>query len=304
MKKIFEKLYIKELDDFQELLKKESKNILFGKIIYIIKKIFCIITINDNIGILPYENIKNKFFINIIAKTLSKITPNVVLSNKLMKNLELLKKLEENNIYIYNEDNLPYYLTNELVQYITKMKREKPDIQEIHILVNKISELKKEIIIDMIKQYKRINIVTSNIKAFNKIEEYIEEKYGAAITITNNKRKSLFKSNIIVNFDFSTEELNKFNISRNAIILNVYNRAEIKLKSFEGINAIDYQIKCDENEIPEKYHKKFNDKILYGINLKNKKYFESREYIKSNNVKIVNLIGQNGIINEKEYVKK
>ena len=41
-------------------------------------------------------------------------------------------------------------------------------------------------------------------------KDKLEEKENIIITVTNNKKKSLKKSKLIVNFDFEEEELKKY----------------------------------------------------------------------------------------------
>ena len=73
---IYEVLYIKELDNINELFKNDCKiPIWFKSVICFFKRLFCILTIKDNkICILPYKKINNKFVINIITKIVCKLT--------------------------------------------------------------------------------------------------------------------------------------------------------------------------------------------------------------------------------------
>lgn len=291
------------MDEIFENITNYPKFIKF--IIYLFKKIFCILTIrNENICVLPYKKVKNKTIIKIIVKIIEKISKNVVLSNYL-NGLEQLKiQLKEKNINFYKGNILSKYLLFNFVEYISKQKNENSYCQEITILANNLSKIDEENIIYFSKNFKRINIVTKSINKFNKLEEKLEE-LGIGITITNNKRKSLLKAKIIINLDFDEDMLNSFNINQHAIIIQVGKKVNIKSKLFNGINILDYQIIYESEyiDLTNKEFKKFDKKLLYESIIGNKKYDDVINMIKKDNVRIVNLIGKNGIIQKQEYRK-
>jgi len=295
-------LYIKELNDIDELFIDKTnltKTIKF--FIYLIKKIFCILTIREEkICILPYKIVNNKLIIKAIVKIITKTTKRVVLSEYLSKVEFFNVKLKENNVHVHNGKILSNYLIYDIVSYIAKMKNEDTQMQEVFILVNNPSALDEKNIIYFAKNFKRINIVTNHIKHFRKLETYLEEKFGIAITITNNKKKSLAKAKIIINLDFDEELINSYSINTKAIILNPNNKIEIHSKLFNGINISDYQI-IYNNKFINKEFKKFDKKIIYESILVDKNYEQALGQLKEDNVKIVNLIGRNGIINRQEY---
>ena len=65
------------------------------------------------------------------------------------------------------------------------------------------------------KKYKSINIVTNHVEKFKKLEKSLEEDEGIIISITNNKKRSLMKSGIIINIDFPNELINKYEFKSN-----------------------------------------------------------------------------------------
>lgn len=131
------------------------------------------------------------------------------------------------------------------------------------------------------------------------------ESLGIAITVTNNKRKSLLKAKFIVNFDFDEELLNLFNINTKAIIIQMNKETIVKSKLFNGINILGFQISYNDkiNNLDITEYKKFDKKVLYEKMLDGKKYEDIINMIQEDNIKIVNLIGRNGIINNQEYLK-
>ena len=226
-----------------------------------------------------------------------------MLSNSLNSVKYLKAELTNRKVHIYNGQILANYIIYNLIEYISKLKNEETYVQEVSILVNTYNKLKEETIVYLAKKLKRINIVTNKINDFNKIATYLENNMGIGITITNNKRKSLAKSKIIINIDFNEETLNQFNINRNAIIINIGDNVEIKTKLFNGINVYDYYIEYD-TELDNELLKYFDKKLIYESMISKNNYNEIIESIANNNLQIVNLVGKNGIINEMEYKRK
>lgn len=295
-------IYLKELNDINELFEENSRLPMWlKKVCLFLKKEFCILTIKENsICVLPYKHIKNKLIVNVVTKIITKKTKRVVLSDYLNK-LEYMKKtFIKNNIYIYKGKILGNYLIYNFVEYISKIKGESAYTQEISILVNNCDTLNKNNIIYLANNLKRVNIVTNKLNDFAKIATYLENEMGIGITVTSNKRKSLAKAKIIINIDFSEEMINQFNINRESIIININNKAQVKSKLFNGINVYDYNIEYNKNLDDEQY-KSFDEKLVYESKMDGKSYNEIIEQTSKDNVKIVNLIGKNGLIDIKEY---
>ena len=119
------------------------------------------------------------------------------------------------------------------------------------------------------------------------------------LNVSNNKIKSLLKSEIIINIDFPEELVNKYRIYDKAIILNINDNISLKSKRFNGINVNYYKIK-----IPDEYKiEGFKDEIIYESLIYGKRYQEINEKIIKDNIKLEKLIGRNGPIIEKEINK-
>ena len=110
-----------------------------------------------------------------------------------------------------------------------------------------------------------------------------------------NKNKSLKNKNYIINIDFPEEQLNKYKINRKAIIINIEENININIKGFEGINANSYIIK-QVDALQE-----FNYNEIYESYIINNQINEIRRKIENDKVKIIYLIGKNGIIDNSEY---
>ena len=68
----------------------------------------------------------------------------------------------------------------------------------VSILVNQLSESTLQNIKQLVKEYKRINIVTNHMQQLKRLEDEMLEQEGMMITVTNNKKKSLLKTNFIL----------------------------------------------------------------------------------------------------------
>ena len=180
---------------------------------------------------------------------------------------------------------------NVLEYMIKKLNIRKEDIR-IGILVNGVSDLAIYVIKELVTKYKNVKIVTNHIHKFQNIEEKMIEEYGIFISVGNNKRKVLSKTNMILNLDFPTELINKYQIHNEATIINFRGNVKIKDKRFAGLNINDYEIhwKEKENEI-------FYTKDMYeAIQHKNQPVEELLKKIKRDNIQIKELIAVNTVI--------
>ena len=174
------------------------------------------------------------------------------------KKIILSKELQEkeifcNQLYTYgfeinNGRWLFKVLAFDTINYAVKKNKMTAEKIKISILVNEIDDIVLETINQIIKKYKNINIVTNHIEKFKKLEEQILEEYGIMITVNNNRKKSLTKSDIILNIDFPNELINKYRIAEKANIINIRGNVRIKQKRFEGKIYNDYEIKYENLE--------------------------------------------------------
>lgn len=164
------------------------------------------------------------------------------------------------------------------------------------MLINDFTDINKEIIIHIAKTIRSLNIVTNHIEKCKKIEEYLCDEFGIMLNVSNNKRKSLLKSEIIINMDFPSELINKYRIFDKSIILNISDEISLQSKRFNGININYYKI-----QIPDKYKLEgFQNEIVYESLIYGKKYGDINKKITRDKIKIKKLIGRNGPIIENE----
>lgn len=147
------------------------------------------------------------------------------------------------------------------------------------------------------KNIKRLNIVTNHINKCKNIEEYLYNEFGIMLNISNNKRRSILKSEIIINIDFPEELINKYKIYDKAIIVNMLGRLNIKSKRFSGVNINYFKIK-----MPNEYFiRNFKNEIAYeSLIYSTNNYKEIIKKIEKNKICINKLIGNNGVIRKEE----
>lgn len=258
---------------------------------------------NKTIINIPIQTHKKNHKIKYTAEKLSKYLYNnnikdVALSTKIMKIEEFRNILLSNNINILDGKILSKYLTYNIIQKIFNYKNKRIEAGEITILTNENDELNMENITKIAKNTKRLNIITNHTKKFRKLVDYLYNDLGILVKLTNNQNINLKNSNIIVNFDFPEEVVNRLDIASDAIIVSIPHCINIYSKRFSGINIKNWNI-----EIPKKYRiTGFDDNIIYESEIYNKPKNIAFEQIRNDNIKIKNFLGINGVINRKEFI--
>ena len=272
----------------------------------IILKIFNIVKLTGNKIILPIagdETITDKKAQKLVKKTKKvldqTVSKRIVISQKIKKQEKYIEMLKQYDYEIIDGRWLFEVLSCKTLDYIIQQKKIKKEETSISILVNDLNENIIEIIREISKQYKRVNIVTSHKERFKKIEQQILEKDGIMITVGNNKKKGLAKSNIIVNVDFPSKILQQYNIYENAIIINVREKVDINKKRFNGITINDYDITWENlNNYDYDYYdnKKYKCCEIYEAQLNKKQPFNDiMKKIKSDKIRVAKLVAKNTV---------
>lgn len=207
-------VYIEKTDNIEDMLTKwQNKLPLNIKRIMVKNKVLiknsggnadCKVLFDSKIKDKVLENIGKKIKETVVGNGYK----NVVISNELKKNKIVMEKLQELNIL--NGKWLFNYLVWDVINYIALKKNKEIEKTEISVLVNKTTNTNMENIINIAKNAKILNIVTENLAVFNQFEEKLYDELGIMIRVTNNKKKSLLKSDIIINLDFSEAEVAKY----------------------------------------------------------------------------------------------
>ncbi len=246
-----------------------------------------------------YANLeKEKNIKKVISKIVKAEINAVVLSKELKANKQLINKLNSANIRIFDGRWLEKYLTYEILEFILKQKNQKKEETELAITTNEITDSCIQIIKTLAKQYKRVTVVTNHLNKLRKIEKELYDEYGILILVSNNQKKSLAKTQLILNMDFNKEVLNKYKINENAVILNLEGDMIIYNKRFNGINVNNYEIEVGREEIIWRTNMdKFETKELLEASLYMKDTFDNiRAKIGKYKVLVQEIYGINGKI--------
>ena len=245
-----------------------------------------------------YKKLKREFDLD--------VTKTVCISDELLLNEEFKSFLLEQNIKILDGKWLFKYLCVDIIKYISFNKNEKIEEQEISILVNKNDMFVIGMIKEISEYVHNINIITKDIRLFQKIKAELYEEKGMILNVSNNYRKSANRSNIILNFNFSKKELEKVNVQRKSVIINFENNIKLDKKSFDGIFCNFCYISFSYGRYLEfqKRLNHFNKTILYESFIYKQTYYKNilNDFIKDN-VKIEFLEGIRGNIKLNEFEK-
>ena len=269
-----------------------------------ISKLFNILKLKEDKIILPIkeENLEIKNASKLAVKTkkiLDLANCNKVIISKKIKQQQLyINYLNSYNIEIVDGKWLFEVLTYEIIEYISKVKKIKKEELSVSILINKVTEMSLYNIRKIAKNCKRVNIVTNHIELFKNLENQILDEDGIMLTITNNKKKSLSKSDIILNIDFPKELINQYNIYEDAIIVNIQGNIKIKKKRFNGLCTTAYEIQVlNDEEFDYDKDIKYCKKEIYEANIHKKQPMENIiRKIQRDKVKIIELFGENTTI--------
>lgn len=243
-----------------------------------------------------------------VKKMKKKNIEQAVLNKELKQNEEFIKTLKNYDITILDGKWLMQFMIEDIITYLSE-KKQIQTTNEITILINDLTDIARESIKMFANVYKKIRIITNHSERFKKLEEELYEKNGISIIVTNNKRKAMSKSMLIVNFDFAEETINKYNIYENATIINLNEKIIINKKRFSGLIITDYEVEFEnknEEELIDIYQKQKEyslkeilEEKTYSeyIKLPNYNLFKTiQDLIKKYNIEIKELHGINGII--------
>lgn len=242
--------------------------------------------------------------INKLKFELDKENIEAIVLSKQLKQI-LCDKLKEENIGvpILNGKFLMKNLVINIIEKILKIRNENINLTNIYVLVDKYNKENLDILYDLASKVKYINIITNNIKYFKKMEDRLLKNDGVAISVANNRKKSLKRAEIIINFDFNDELIRKYNINREAIIVNCYSQNLDLEPFFSGV--IINNIEIEDSKIFEYFEiydifEGFVISELYESLIFTEKYDRIVMENSKANLLIKTFLGNRGYINPRE----
>lgn len=299
-------LALNKYDLLDEEEKKQCKVIRMIKI-FIRDKITKIFDYEiDGKKVLVLANVNKKTLKRLNKIFMIDVTKTVCVSDELYLKYDFMEFLKENKINVLNGRWLFKYLAKEVIEYVLKNSQEKIQEQEISILSNESTMLVNGIIKELSESVHSINVITNNLEKFQKLKSEIYNENGMLLNVSNNYRKSTSRSKIILNFDFSKDDLEKLNIIRKAVIINFSEYQKIERKGFDGIvcNFFHLSFSYDRYYDFNKRLNHFSKAVLYESFIYRQTYYKNiLNDIKIDNVKIESLEGIRGDIKPKEFKK-
>lgn len=292
-------VYLKEIDKSLYLNKITLKiQYWFKRVFNIIKKVKIENVEIWNLPIKSDDNIKK--IQKVFAKFLN--SENVYVLSQNLENKKIYNVLNDKEIKYLKTGKIKKLLSIKILEYILSIQKREIQNTEVNILVRESSNINSYIIEEIAKNALNVKIISNNIYKFKKIEEKLYDEYGIAIQFSNSYKKSLSKSNIIINLDFDEIDLNEYLIYDRAIIINCINQnIKIKSKLFNGVVINSVNISFNQ-ELKDKFknlglYNDFSCLVLLASVLEQENY---KTDINNYLVKIKNLYGNNGQISKNE----
>ena len=292
-------VYLKEIDKSLYLNKITLKiQYWFKRVFNIIKKVKIENVEIWNLPIKSDDNIKK--IQKVFAKFLN--SENVYVLSQNLENKKIYNVLNDKEIKYLKTGKIKKLLSIKILEYILSIQKRKIQNTEVNILVKESSNINSYIIEEIAKNVLNVKIISNNMYKFKKIEEKLYDEYGIAIQFSNSYKKSLSKSNIIINLDFDEIDLNEYLIYDRAIIINCINQnIKIKSKLFNGVVINSVNISFNQ-ELKDKFknlglYNDFSCLVLLASVLEQENY---KTDINNYLVKIKNLYGNNGQISKNE----
>ena len=216
-----------------------------------------------------------------------------------------------NKVQVLNGKKLMGFMKFEVVKYVLNKQKVNSKEEEIYIVFKKSGDTDLKLLKKFIENFRVVNVVTNDIERLKNVQDNLLENDGILISVSNNKRKALKRAKYVLNINLNKEELEKYRMNRDAIIVNIQENVRYGLAGFEGININNIKIKCPD-EFIEKFEQigdnfeitELYEGLLLSDDMQRRKAEEVIERIEKDDVKINEIIGNNGVIHEEELRKK
>ena len=193
----------------------------------------------------------------------------------------------------------------QVMEYIYNIFQKHTQLDDLYVFVNQYNIENLNLIDELVNNFKTVNIITSNLSKFKILERKYESE-NVLITVSNNKRKSAYRANLIVNIDFTKNDMNNYKINNNAFIINLSNEETIIEKNFNGIIINNFNVDVNENELSyiKEFYGNINPKLFIESIIKSQtqgiQIETLRKCFEQNIIIVKELIGIRGVIDVKE----
>ncbi len=208
--------------------------------------------------------------------------------------------LTEKKKQIINGSRMSKALLPLILSEIAKLTKYPEEKMKVLLLMNEYSIENIDLIECLSQNIKQLTVVSQNYTKYQKTSHRLLEAYGYVVKLYGKEFEEAKKENIIINLDFSEEEMKRIVFNRFGIIISFNEEVERIKRCFNGVIIRDVDIMGEG--IPKTgFHKlSICEARLYRPFrklLENEKVFEAENY------KINGFIGKNGKITEEEFEK-
>ena len=224
--------------------------------------------------------------------------------------LEICNMLSKTNVQILIGKKLMEFMEYEIVKYVLDKQNTNSKQEDVYIIFKKTDKLNLDFLKKFIENFRMVNVVTNDIEKLKRIQENLLDDEGTLISVSNNKKKALKRAKYIVNINLNKEELNKYTVNRDAIIINIQENVKYDKTSFDGININYFDIQCPDEfvEIFEQIGENFDivqmyESMIFRDNMHKTQLDNVYKRISEDGIQITGLIGNNGKITDEELQK-
>ena len=220
---------------------------------------------------------------------------------------EMLKLDDNINVKMINGKKLMEYMEFDIMKYILEKQKHSMRQEDIYIIFKRDNSLNLNFLVRFIENFRMTNIVTNDIARLKNVQDNLLDNENILISVSNNKKKALRRAKYVLNVNLTTEELAKYNINRNAVIINIRENVKYSNPGFEGVNVNHFDIKVPD-EFDEKFEQmgnnfdlvKLYESILIAENFGEASTEKVYEKIARDEIQVKNVIGINGRISDEE----
>lgn len=220
---------------------------------------------------------------------------------------EMLKLDDNINVKMINGKKLMEYMEFDIMKYILEKQKHSMRQEDIYIIFKRDNSLNLNFLVRFIENFRMTNVVTNDIARLKNVQDNLLDNENILISVSNNKKKALRRAKYVLNVNLTTEELAKYNINRNAVIINIRENVKYSNPGFEGINVNYFDINVPD-EFDEKFEQmgnnfdlvKLYESILIAENFGEASTEKVYEKIARDEIQVKNVIGINGRISDEE----
>jgi len=206
------------------------------------------------------------------------------------------------------QENLKLPFLYEILKFCMQLGKANRQSTDIYFVCQAFSKETVEIIKQLATMFKCINIVTEDMVPYTVFANKVYAEDAQLITVSNHKRKALRQAKWIINYDYTTEELQAYTLNREAIVLQIQNKMQTMPIGFCKLVVNDvvlnaspkYQAYLQTLQLdPQAFE--IQD-ILASLLYQKTTRQEKQNLLEELHISIQAVVGMNGIIQAKEFL--